>query len=312
MAIVSAVTWFPRTYLNLFETYAGLGKTRLNIKDERYDNETVTFTINDYGDYPEIRFKQEWDGIHRLTTDFIDSSITGKAERFMGHMQTLLVENILKNCHTITHNQIIKDIMPLNLNLIVLTMDEPDISGFKTITTPSLKIAYKPQESYYSGGITYVIGAEDESLLDILSYHAYEEVAFDFMYSLQNAGIRLYHEADNTEHEIEDSTDLKQTRKMTALMDDTMREARERYGKLRQALSIFDQRHAQFTSRKLSETEREISDALELNESMRRLKTDARYLDIMWSGILDKVQYKAHRMEFEILQKKKDKKGWLI
>jgi len=72
MARVVAVSWFPRTYVNLFETYSSIGKVDLKIKDVNYGRKTLSFTIEGFKDYADITFSQGWSGLHYFSVTLPD------------------------------------------------------------------------------------------------------------------------------------------------------------------------------------------------------------------------------------------------
>ncbi|MCX6695185.1 MAG: hypothetical protein NTU61_02670, partial [Candidatus Altiarchaeota archaeon] len=62
MVKLICITWIPRSYIHLYETYMGLDKLTLNVSDVKFDDK-LTFKITGYGSYPEITFTQEDSGL---------------------------------------------------------------------------------------------------------------------------------------------------------------------------------------------------------------------------------------------------------
>jgi hypothetical protein len=172
-------------------------------------------------------------------------------------------------------------------------------------------VAYKPEEFYYSGTISYVLGSDDLSLLKVLLYHAYTEVAFDFLYSMMKAMIRLYHEADNIVGEMEAARDPKGMREPMKLMDDIMKECSERYGKLKQVILNFRLKEEEFRGVDFSQQERALAEALEIRDSFRRLQADGAYMDILWGDILeDRLRSVDSTLDARVMMYSGGRKGW--
>lgn len=310
MAKVVAAAWFPRSHIHMFETHQGCGKIGLDIADVDH-GEKLSFTIKGYKEYPDIRFTQEWSGLHHFTVDLPDEGIEAAADRFMKEMQVLLVEKILKACHTVSYKQIIADIMPLDFHVIVLTNGEPDVRGMDVLDAGGLKVAYNSHDMYESGMKTYVMGSDDLKLLDALLYHAYAEVAFDFLYSMLKAMTRLYHEADNVVGQMRDAKDVDDMKKPMALMDEILKECSERDGKLKHALMNFQLKEEEYCGLDLDGGEKALADALDLGGAFRKLHADGEYMRILWSDVLeDRLNRLDSTLDARVMMHGGKKRGW--
>ncbi|MBD3387746.1 MAG: hypothetical protein GF416_01745 [Candidatus Altiarchaeales archaeon] len=285
MAKVVSIAWFPRSYIHLFETFIGLKKVNLELEDVRY-SDSLSFTIKSYKDMPDIRFTQDWSGLHYFTAEFPDDGVERSADRFMKEMQMLLVEKILRECHTMTYKQIVADIMPLDFHNIVLTNGTVETEGYQMVEAGSLKVAHRKDDDYYSGMTTYVMGSDDEALLKVLLFHAYTEVASDLMYSMIKAVTRLYHEADSIVSQLGASKDIDSLKEPMKVMDEIIKESSERYGKMEQVLVNYDLKEEEYLSLELTDEEMKLAEALGIEKAFDKIQSDGMYMEILWSDVL--------------------------
>ena len=288
MAKVAAIAWLPRSYIHLFETYRSIGKIDLEICEPFYDDDRVGFKIKGFKDYPDIVFTQGWSGLHVFTVEMPDEDIRRSANDFMSHMQSVLVDRIIKSTHTVTYKQIAADVISVDFHLIVLTRQHLESTGYKLIEAGEYSIAYRPEAQYGPGNKTYVIGEPDEKMFLPLLYHAYTEVAFYYIFNLMKAMIRLYHEADSVVEALEDGQDMASLRDPMDSMDRVVNEFSQRYGKLRQILLNFKLKESEFYSLSLDPRQKEISEALKISRAFNRLEADGAYMSVLWSEILEK------------------------
>jgi hypothetical protein len=310
MARVVAAAWFPRSHIHLFETYAGLKKIDLDVGDVDYGRD-LSFTIRGYKDYPEIRFTQEWSGLHYFTVEVSDDGVKEAAEQFMKEMQILLLQNILKACHSVTYKQIVSGIMELDFHRIILTYGDVDTEGFTVREADGLKVALKREDLYYSGTDSYVLGSDEAGLVNVLLYHAYVEVAFDMMYSMMKAMIRLYHEADNVVMEMGAAKDAAQMRDPMKVLDDIVKECSERYGKLKHAILNIRLKWDEYNKAEFNDAERELAEAFDIRGSFERLNADAGYMEILWDEVLeDRLRNIDTMLDARVMMQSGGKKGW--
>ncbi|MBU0762096.1 MAG: hypothetical protein KKD39_03660 [Candidatus Altiarchaeota archaeon] len=312
MAKVTAVSWIPRSYIHLFETYQGIDKTGLKIKERSFDDNKITFVFDGFETYSEIIFTQGWSGLHYFTTDLPDQDIEGASSKYMADMQKLFVEVILKNCHTVTYKQVLADIMPIDFHTIILVDTDPGLEGYKIEDAMGLKIAYKPQESYGSGEKTYVIGSDDLILLEPLMFFAYTEIVCDFLMNTMKSVIRLYHEADSAAMELQAAGTIEKMRAPLELMDKIVQETTEKSGKLKHAMMNFKLKEQEYYSTSFNETQQEIAKTLKIAQAFRRIETDGGYMSILWGQVLRKrLKQIDNNMQTvaEFMQKTR-KKGW--
>jgi hypothetical protein len=270
----------------LFETYAGLGKIGLNISDVKFEDD-LSFKIKGYGKYPEIEFTQEWSGLHYFVADVPDDNIQSTAEQFIRDMQLLLLNEIFKTCHTITFKQIASDIIPLDFHVVVLSKNKVQVpSNFIEKKIGNVSVAFDPKEIYSPGTMSYVFGSEDLEGKSILLYHAYVEVAADFMMNMMRRMIRLYHEADNAVNSVESSKDLDSIRKTMDVIDGITKECSESFGKLIQARNNFRHKLEEFHRAKLGKIEKDLASALEVEKSLVKINLDAEYMHVQWQDVL--------------------------
>jgi len=311
MAKVTAAAWFPRSYIHLFETYIGLKKVELDIADVEYGRD-LSFTIRGYKNDPDIRFTQEWSGLHYFTAEMPDVGLREAADQFMKDMQVLLLEKILKACHSVTYKQIVADVMPLDFHMLVLTYGDVKTEGYTVREAGDLRIAYRPEDFYYSGTASYVIGSDDTELLRILLYHAYTEIAFDFTYSMMKAMIRLYHEADGIVSEMEAAKRPEDVKGPMDRMDGIVKECSERYGKLKHAMLNLRLKREEYDGLEMTQREREVTEALNIPDSFRRLNADFSYMEILWSEVLeDRLGNIDRMMDNRAAIQRGRKGGWL-
>ena len=318
MAIVVAVSWFPRTHINLFETYISLSKVGLKVRDVSYGGknlfssvEGLSLTIDGYKDYPPITFSQGWSGLHYFTVELPDEGVAAKADSFMKDMQVLLLEKILKVCHTVTYKNIVNDMMSLDFHTLVLTKGSVDTSGYTVAEARDLEVAFKPQDMYYGGDISYVIGSDDPALVKVLLYHAYTEVGFDFIYNMMKAMIRLFHSADAIISDVEASKDMKELKDNLAAMESIVAECASRSGKMKHVILNFRLKEEEFLNINLEPQEKALVDALGIRDSFRRLRSDGEYMGILWGDIMaEKLENIRSSLDLRLRLREKDKKGW--
>ncbi len=287
MAKVAAIAWLPRSYIHLFETFRSLDKIDLDIEDPLYAEDEINFTIKGYKDYPDINFIQGWSGLHIFIAEFDDLGIHEKSKEFLQDMQNVLINKILKATHTVSYKQIIADIMSLDFHVVILTAGDIDTSGYTLLEAGNYQIAYKPEKIYTSGNITFVMGIPDDKLFVPLLYHAYAEVACDFMFNLMKAMIRLYHEADSVVVALEQGKDMASMKMPMDSMDAIVKESSERYGKLRQILLNFKLKESEFYSLSMDPDQKSVADALRIPQAFKRLEADGSYMSVLWSEILE-------------------------
>jgi len=310
MATVVTATWFPRSYIQLFETYSGLEKTGLNVKDVEYNDEDVSYTITGFKNFPDVRFTQDGSGLHYFTVKLPDEDIGEKADEFMKEMQVILLEKILKACHTVSYKQVVNDQMPLDFHTLILTAGEVDLEGLTVVDAGSLKIAWKPRDIYFGGTVSYVLGTEDESLIPLLLYNSYVEVASDFLANMMKAMIRLYHAADQAVEDVDAAQDQPAISEVVKSLEELTDEAASRYGRMRHFILNLDRNEAEYRSLKLMGQDRELAEAFEFDGCFRRLRSDAEYMEVLWSNMMEgKIRnlYPTVKMRLKL---KRRKKGW--
>ena len=312
MAQVAAVAWFPRTYINVFETKTGLDKVQLTISDVDYTGRDLKFKFKGYGGYPDITFTQEWNGLHYFVAELPDAGVESAADKFMKDMQIVLLEKILKVCHTVTYKNIVADEMPLNFQVIALTKGDVKTEGYVTKKAGDLKVSYKPDETYYSGNTTFIQGTDDASLLKPLLYYAYTGLSFAFIQNMMKAMIRLYHEADRIVDEMEYAQDHKSMGELLKNMQENVKECLSRSGKMKHVILNFSLMQNEYNRASMDSTGQRLMEALEVGDCMGRLQVDGAYMDILWGSILEaKLQNNQGRIQ-EILKSHAEKKrAWL-
>jgi len=285
----------------------------LDIEEADYENEEISFLIRGYKDYPDIKFTQGWSGLHVFITELSDDDITTTSKQFLTDMQVLLIENIIKNTHTVTYKQIVAAVMPVDFHVIVLTALDVDTTGYRDIDAGSYKIAYKPEDIYTSGNITFVKGIPEDRLFVPLLYHAYAEVACDFLFNLMKAMTRLYHEADTIVEQVENAPDLQSLKDPLDRLDSVVKESSERYGKLRQILLNFKLKEQEYYSLPLDMEQKALADALGIPKAFKRLEADGSYMSVLWSEILeDRLRNIDATMDARVMLHSQEgsKKGW--
>jgi len=321
MAKVAAVTWFPRTYINLFETFIGLEKADLKIRDVDYGGknlfnavEGLSFTIEGYKDYPPISFAQGWSGLHYFVVELPDEGVGAAADKFMKEMQVLLLEKILKVCHTVTYKNIAGDLMPLDFHTLVLTKGEVDTAGYTVEQAGDLTIACRPRDVYYGGTMSYVMGSDDVGLLKVLLYHAYIEVGSDFVYNMMKAMIRLFHGADTLVDDVEGSKNMKELKDNLTVLESVIGECSSRSGKMKHVLLNFKLKEEEFHAMSLTNEEEALVRAFGVKDSFKRLAADGAYLEILWGSIMENKVRDINAvldMRLRIKGWEREKKGWL-
>ncbi len=312
MAKVVVATWFPRTYLNLFETYSGLDKVGLELDERKYSARGVSFKIKGYKGYPDIGFTQRWHGLHYFTVDLPDDGIGAQAEAFMKEMQNLLLEKILRVCHSVTYRNIVSDHMPLDFDIVVLTNGFVDMAGYTVKEASGLSVAYKPEDSYYGGTITYVMGTEDlDSVKKPLGFYNFAQIGFDFLNNMMKALIRLFHNADALIEDIESAKDEKELMVAVKALEATVEECSTRSGKMRHVLLNLRLRGEELAKHQFSPKEKSLLEALGVTECFRRLDADGAYLEILWGDIMEsKLRNIQSKLDVRLRLRKPPKKGW--
>ncbi|MFH1403868.1 MAG: hypothetical protein ABIH11_06345 [Candidatus Altiarchaeota archaeon] len=285
MAYVIAVSWIPRSNVHMYETYSGLKKTKLDVKDISYDRE-LSFTLPKVRGYENVRFTQDWSGLHSFQVELPDDDVISKSREFMAAMQVALVEDLFKECHTVTYKQVVNDIVPINFHVIIFSGRKPDLEGYSEKKAGSLTFYYDPRGLYDSGTISYVHGQGGREIMDVLMYHAYCEVVCDFILSMQKKMTRLYHEADSAVTQIESATEFKAIRDSILVVDEVLKESAESYGKLKQARSNMGLKRAAFREQHFTGLDQEIVDALDIDYYFKALISDADYAMSLWSDVL--------------------------
>ncbi|MFH1125676.1 MAG: hypothetical protein V1703_00995 [Candidatus Altiarchaeota archaeon] len=287
MAKLICVSWIPRSYVHLFETYNGIEKIALNVSDVKFDEDEISFKISGYGKYPEIFFTQGWSGLHYFVVDVPNENIDDRAIQFIRDMQLLLLNEIFKKCHTVTYRQISSDVIPLDFHVIVMSKERFSIKkNFVEKKVRDLTIAFDPKEIYSPGTLSYLFGSEDVNLKKVLLYHAYVEIAAAFLLSMNKRLTRLYHEAASAVEALESSDDLKAVTEAMKLSDTITKDSSESFGKLKQAEMNFEFQLQEYKGRHFTDFEAEIANALDVEESLRRINVDVKYMHIQWEDVL--------------------------
>jgi hypothetical protein len=312
MAKVVAVTWFPRTYINRFETYDGLSKVDLKIKDINYLGKSLSFAFEGYKNYPEITFTQGWSGLHYFVVELPDEGVVKAADIFMKEMQLVLLQKILKVCHTVTYKNIVSDMMPLDFHTLILTRANLDTGDYTVEDAQGLQVARNHEQSYYGGSMTYLLGSDDPSLLKVLLYHAYSEVAHAFLFNMQKALVRLFHNADTIVDDVESAQDLKVLKEDLKVMEGIIAECASRSGKMQHVGLNFEQMSEEFRGLKLSPKEEKLAQALAIGDSFSKLKANGQYIGILWGSIMETKLQNINSMVTTRLRLRQEtqKKGW--
>jgi hypothetical protein len=314
MAKVAAVTWFPRTYINIFETAAGIQKVDLKIKDTAYTDKYFSFSISDYGGYGDIKFTQGWSGIHYFVADLPDAGLSESVKKFMVDMQNLLLEKILRQCHSVTYKQIVSDIIPLNFHMLVATESDIDLSGYRVRDVMGMKIGYKPEDAYSNGTMTYVVGSDDEDLLKPASpllFYSHTNVSSAFLMHLMKSMIRLYHEADNALVKFQEAKKLEDFMEPMDLMDAVVQECTEKNGKIKHVVINFKLKEQEYYSQQFTDTEKDIAQALDVPGAFRRIEADGAYMSVLWGEVLlNRLKNIRSAMDTRMELAQKSKKGW--
>jgi hypothetical protein len=285
MALVVAVSWIPRSHVHLHETFDALGKLKLGASDVSYGRE-LSFTLPEVRGFKDVRFTQEWSGLHYFQVGMSDENVVGNARDFMVAMQVALVEDIFKECHTVTYKQVLNDIIPINFHVVVFSNAEPQLEGYVTKAVRDIRVCYDPKSFYNSGTLTYVQGTEDPKYLTVLLYHAYTEVVCDFLLSMQKKMTRLYHEVDSAVKEMESAAEFKTIKDSMVVVDDVLKESAESYGKIRQARANMGFKRAAFREEHFTGVEKDLIDALDVDYYFTALISDADYAIALWSDVL--------------------------
>jgi len=285
MVKVLSCSWIPRSYGHVYQTFKNIDKAGLNLQDRVYGKD-ASFTISNHLGYPPIKFVQDWSGLHYFVVELPEENIQSTAIKFMNDTRSVLLEKIIKACHTVSYNQIKSDIVPLDFHTIVLSGKD-----MNSITLPKKKVGdlvvyYDPKDFYESNTISFVCGTEDESLFRVLLFHAYTEVACNFISHTQSKIIRLYHEATSNIEETEKTKDPAKMSDLVVQVEKLMRESSESYGKLKQAKRNFELKNEEYTREKFTQREKSTAKALEIDEAFSKLSCDIEYNEVLWSDVL--------------------------
>jgi hypothetical protein len=311
MAKVVTVTWFPRTFINLFETYDGSSKIGLNIKDVDYSEKNLSFTIKGYGDYSDITFTQNWAGVHYFLTELPDEDILARSDKFMKDMEIVLLEKILKACHTVTYQQIVSDQMSLDFHTIVLTNRDIDTSDMTVKTVREVDLAYKPKDLYYGGTTLYVIGSEDLTILRPLLFYSTVEVVSDFISNMRKAMIRLSFDVGDVADRIASSKDKREADEQARIMNGIVDESISRYWKMKLVMISINSRIDEFKRTDFTPQERELVEALNVQELLNHNLADGIYIETLWGMMHDKVNSIVSMLNLKMdLSGAQTKKGW--
>ena len=310
MVKLVCVSWIPRSYIHLFETYAGLEKISLNISEVKFEDD-LSFKIANYKNYPEIHFTQEWSGLHYFIADFQNENVSETVIQFIRDMQLLLLNEIFKKCHTVTFTQISRDIIPLDFHVIVLSKEKFYVKkDFVEKKVNGITVVFNPNEIYSPGTMSYVFGSEDLKLNGVLLYHAYVEITASFLMNMMKRMIRLYHEADNTVKSVESFDDLKSVKDYMDVLDRITKDCSESFGKLKQTKDNFNNKLQEYLNKNFSKIVRDIADGLEIEKSLKKISMDSEYMLVQWEDVL--VEYLKNidstldaRLMLHNLQKKK-------
>jgi hypothetical protein len=197
------------------------------------------------------------------------------------------LNEVLKKCHAITFKQIVEDIIPLDFHVVILSKERIDVrKDFIERKAGKLTVAFDPREVYSPGTVSYVFGSEDEALMDVLLYHAYVEVAADFLMNMMKRMARLYHEADNAVKSVESTEDFKALNDAITRVDEIKKNGGESFGKIKQAHENFNLKLEEYRKTQYDETEKRLAEALEVEKSLKKICVDANYMTIQWEDIL--------------------------
>ena len=311
MAKFTAVTWFPRSYIHLYQTFRSIKKIGIIIEDEKMEDDKITFTLKGFKSYPDIFFTQGFSGLHSFTTEVEDSQLEQNSQKYLGDIQHLLIEHILKNCHTVTYKQICEDVMTLDFHLIIQQENISSINSGNSLDLGNHKLVYNPETIYESGTKTLIAGPVDETMLKPLMYHAYNEVASAYILNMMNAMVRLYNEADILLDELNDAKDMKSMKKPMQNMAALVKESSERYGKLKQIQNNFKLKEQHYYGEQFNEMHKKLIDALKVRIGFQKLEADAAYMEVLWGEILDdRIRNINSSLDARLMLHKTENKGW--
>jgi hypothetical protein len=285
MATLVCVTWLPRSYIHLFKTHAGLNELSLKVSDVDFQD-SLSFNINGYGDYPVIYFNQGWSGLTSFSVEAPDEGVYDTALQFMRDMQELLMNEIFKKCYPTTYLEITSDIVPLDFHVVIMSKNKiPIPKNFVERKAGPVTVAFDPAEVYSPGTVSYV-NSEDAGIKKVLLYHAYTEVASSFMMNMLKRMTRQYHEADDAVKSVDTLEDAKALKDSVIVIDNVLKNCSQSFGKLKQACRNLNLKLHEYRKQKWSESEKALADALMVEHSFERLIMDAEYMQVWWEDVL--------------------------
>jgi len=229
----------------------------------------------------------------------------------MKDMEIVLLEKILKVCHTVTYQQIVSDNMSLDFHTIVLTKGSVDTSNLTVKSAGELDLAYRPQDSYYGGATLFVLGSDDASLIRTLISFSTAEVVSAFLSNMMKAMIRLSHDSDDVAGRIVSSPSPKESDEQLMIMGSIVDECSSRFWKMKHVLNAIDSKIGEFNGTAFSPQEKAVVEALGVRQLLERARADGLYTEVLWGRMHDKVDNMLSLLNLKMgLRGEKPKKGW--
>jgi hypothetical protein len=257
-------SWIPRSYLHVYEVSRKIGKIPLNAGNvELKEGISFDFML----DRKKVSFKLDGNGLYTLSTSKAGPS-EDWVKNFGNKMREVLLEKIIKNCHSVTYKQIKDGAVPLSWCVV-------SVSGKQSV--------FEKIKPYEVGEAYYVKSCSKNALKGFLQLLLFNQ----FLYSMMDKMEELYHNSDSVAGLLEKAIELGELRKVVLQMDLIVKDVVESNARLRQSRIIFDRFCSYFSQQRFSSSDNKVLKTLGAFRIHNQLVADFAYIEELWQLLLD-------------------------
>lgn len=249
--------WIPRSYLHAREVRNKIENSDLRVSNVRFgDGVSFQFSLGK----SKVLFRLDGNGLYTLSS--ADGTVSGK------ELYEILLEHIIKTCHSVTYKQIKDGSLPLSWCLVRV--------GDKQTVFGEVRAKSKGETYYLKNCSERVVN----NFLQLILFN-------QFLYSMMDKMEELYHSADGVASMLEKAIELDELRKIVLEMDLIVKDVVESHARLRQARIIFDRFCSSIISKGLTKSDRNVFVKAGFTEFREQSSADFDYITELWQLLID-------------------------
>ena len=290
MAVITTNSWIPRSYVHVNEVFknASAGKLPLKINSLNLGN-TVSFNIEFFKGFKDIKFSLDGDGLYSFTAEISDKDAVTAGRKYLEAVHELLLEIIIKICHSVTYEQIKRQIILLNFHTIVYLKNLPELKNYEKISSGSLKLILNRREESFTDSFLFINSAYSPDTAKILNNYSFVSIVEHFLYGMMDKMSEYYKKSGRTIPLLKGhDTGLADLKDVILGLDMLEKDVTETKSKISQLVDSLERKHAEFEVIKNTK----LASALGLEMKYKTAYADKEYLASLWElllGYLEKI-----------------------